>query len=36
MKERTHLLAQLIIKRIATIRKKYDNILKIQEKSIKY
>jgi hypothetical protein len=35
-KERTHLLAQLVIKRIATLKKIYDNILKMQERSIKY
>jgi len=35
-KERTHLFAQLVIERIATLKKIYDNILKIQERSIKY
>ena len=34
--ERTHLLAQLIIKRVATLKKIHDNILKMQERSIKY
>ncbi len=35
-KERRHLLTQLVIKRIATLKKIYDNILKMQKKSIKY
>ncbi len=35
-KERKHLLTQLVIKRIATLKKIHDNILKMQEKSIKY
>ncbi len=35
-KERTHLFTQLIIKRVATLKKIYDNILKMQERSIKY
>ncbi len=35
-KERTHLFAQLVIERIATLRKIYDNILRMQEKLIKY
>ncbi len=35
-KERKHLLAQLIIKRIATLKKIYDNILKMQKRLIKY
>ncbi len=35
-KERTHLLAQLVIERVATLKKIYDNILKMQERSIKY
>ncbi len=35
-KERTHLLTQLIIKKIATLKKIYDNILKMQERLIKY
>ncbi len=35
-KERTHLFAQLIIKRIATLKKIHDNILKMQKRSIKY
>ena len=34
--ERTHLLAQLVIKRVATLKKIHDNILKMQERSIKY
>ncbi len=34
--ERTHLFAQLIIERIATLKKVYNNILKMQIKSIKY
>ncbi len=35
-KERIHLLAQLIIERIETLKKIYDNISKMQEKSTKY
>ncbi len=35
-KERTHLFAQLAIKRIATLKKIHDNILKMQKKLIKY
>ncbi len=35
-KERTHLLAQLVIKKVATLKKIHDNILKMQKKSIKY
>ncbi len=35
-KERTHLFAQLVIKRIATLKKIYNNILKMQVKLIKY
>jgi len=35
-KKRTHLFAQLIIERIATLKKIYDNILKMQERLIKY
>ncbi len=35
-KERTHLLAQLVIKRVTTLKKIYDNILRMQEKLIKY
>ncbi len=35
-KERTHLLAQLVIERVATLKKMHDNILKMQERSIKY
>ncbi len=34
--ERKHLLAQSIIERIATLKKVHDNILKMQERSIKY
>ncbi len=35
-KERTHLFAQLVIKKVATLKKIHDNILKMQRKSIKY
>jgi len=35
-KERKHLLAQLVIERIATLKKIHDNILKMQEKLTKY
>ncbi len=35
-KERTHLFAQLVIERIATLKKIHNNILRMQEKSIKY
>ncbi len=35
-KERTHLFAQLIIKRVATLKKIHDNILRMQERLIKY
>ncbi len=35
-KERKHLLAQLVIERIATLKKMYDNISKMQKKLIKY
>ncbi len=35
-KERTHLFAQLVIKRITTLKKIYDNISKMQKRSIKY
>ena len=35
-KKRAHLFAQSTIKRIATLKKIYDNILKMQKKSIKY
>ncbi len=35
-KKRRHLLAQSIIKRVATLKKIHDNISKMQEKSIKY
>jgi len=35
-KERTHLLAQSIIKRVATLKRIHDNILKMQERLIKY
>jgi hypothetical protein len=34
--ERKHLLAQLVIERIATLKKIHDNILKMQKKSIRY
>ena len=34
--ERMHLFAQLVIKRVATLKKIYDNILRMQKKSIKY
>ncbi len=34
--ERKHLLAQLIIERVEILKKIYDNILKMQKKSIKY
>jgi len=34
--EQKHLLAQLAIARIATLKRIYDNILKMQERSIKY
>ena len=35
-KERKHLLTQLVIEIIATIKKIHDNISKMQERSIKY
>jgi len=35
-KERRHLLAQLVIKRVATLKKIHDNISKMQKKLIKY
>ncbi len=35
-KERTHLFAQLVIKRVVILKKIHNNILKIQEKLIKY
>ena len=35
-KERTHLSMQLVIKRIATLKKIHDNISKMQKKLIKY
>ncbi len=35
-KERKHLLTQLVIERIATLKKIHDNISKMQERSIKY
>jgi hypothetical protein len=35
-KERMHLLTQLVIERVATLKKIHDNILKMQERSIKY
>ncbi len=34
--ERTHLLAQLAIKRIETLKRIHDNISKMQERSTKY
>ncbi len=34
--ERKHLLTQLVIKRVATLKKIHDNILKMQKKLIKY
>jgi len=34
--KRTHLLAQLVIEKIATLKKIHDNILRMQERSIKY
>jgi len=34
--ERKHLLAQLAIERVATLKKIQNNILKMQERSIKY
>ncbi len=35
-KERTHSFAQLVIKKVATLKKIYDNILKMQKRLIKY
>ncbi len=35
-KKRTHLLTQLAIERIATLKKIHNNILRMQERSIKY
>jgi len=35
-KEQKHLLTQLVIKRVATLKKIHDNIFKMQEKLIKY
>jgi len=35
-KQRTHLLAQLAIERIKTLKKIHDNIFKMQERSIKH
>ncbi len=35
-KERTHLLAQLVIEKVTTLKKIHNNILKMQERSIKY
>jgi len=35
-KERKHLLAQLVIERIATLKKIHDNISIMQERSAKY
>ncbi len=34
--KRKHLLTQLVIKRVATLKKIHDNISKMQEKLIKY
>ncbi len=34
--KRTHLFTQLVIEKIATLKKIYDNILKMQKKLIKY
>jgi len=34
--ERKHLLAQLVIERVATLKKIHDNILIMQERSTKY
>jgi len=34
--KRMHLLAQLVIERVATLKKVYDNISKMQERLIKY
>jgi len=34
--ERTHLFAQLVIEKVTTLKKIYDNILRMQEKLIKY
>ncbi len=34
--ERKHLLAQLAIERIETLKRVYDNIFKMQERSAKY
>jgi len=35
-KERKHLLAQLVIEKIATLKRIHDNISRMQERSIKY
>ncbi len=35
-KERKHLLAQLVIERVATLKKIHDNISKMQEKLTRY
>ena len=35
-KEQKHLLAQLAIERVATLKRIHDNILKMQKRSIKY
>ncbi len=35
-KKRTHLFAQLVIKKITTLKKIHNNILKMQKKLIKY
>jgi hypothetical protein len=34
--KRMHLLAQLVIERIKTLKRVHDNIFKMQERSIKY
>jgi len=35
-KEQKHLLAQLVIEKVAILKRIYNNILKMQKKSIKY
>ncbi len=35
-KECTHLFAQLVIEKVATLKKIHDNILRMQKRSIKY
>ncbi len=35
-KKRTHLLAQLIIEKVAMLKKIHDNILRMQERSTRY